>query len=808
MRFLRITFFVALSAMQAALATAADFETATSAVAKMKVGWNLGNTLDANSGSLDNMWIEAWTDRSTSAYETAWGQPVATREVIHMMKMAGFNAIRVPVTWWPHMEATFNSVTWNSQTESLNPWNPETDPIGTKIDEVWMARVQEVVDYVIDEGMYCILNVHHDTGTYTTSWIKASMENYYKKKDTFAAIWTQIANRFKDYGEKLIFEGYNEVLDPYNSWCYSSLGMGSYNANVANDAYNAINSYAQLFVNTVRATGGNNAQRNLALCTYCAAPGAGTWNEHLQDPLKQMNKPNDTVDGHIMFEVHSYIATDNIYDCKATVDQMLRDINTYLAPKGPVIFGEWGMADHEEPDYYYNNYRSNSLEYCNYFVKRATEYGFCTLYWMGLTDGQDRTVPKFTKPDMVSSITKGYYGDDFDYTNYTPVDESNVTYALKNGDTFTSGQTIPVYSGEDGQVATITYGESGGADFLAAVSNGKVNGYTAFTEGNNVNGNKTGGTFYTITPAYDGTITVAVVLNADKPFFIEENGVAMDGYDGITMSSKYYGTFTFDVKGGRRYKIYCSGSKLGFYGFNYTYVPGAVTKIKGDLNYDGQVAVTDLTLLVDYILSGGQPDMEVADINQDNLISIADVTGLVNIILGVVEPETATEPTSAPNAPATPSSDVLYSVFSDTYGYPIPYIDYMYPGGWYHCTVTQNPIDGVNIAKAVYEDSDDTWTGQAGFWQTNQSTKAAGAKTIHLTAFTADETQLTIEILTPTYEDGQQADVLAKIVMPLEKGKWNYLSASVEGYDLSAIGNVSVRAATGTIWFTDLYFAK
>ena len=74
--------------------------------------------------------------------------------------------------------------------------------------------------------------------------------------------------------------------------------------------------------------------------------------------------------------------------------------------------------------------------------------------------------------------------------------------------------------------------------------------------------------------------------------------------------------------------------------------------------------------------------------------------------------------------------------------------------------------------------------------------------------FTADETQLTIEILTPTYEDGQQADVLAKIVMPLEKGKWNYLSASVEGCDLSAIGNVSVRAATGTIWFTDLYFAK
>ncbi|MBO4851254.1 MAG: cellulase family glycosylhydrolase [Prevotella sp.] len=803
MRFLRITLLVALTALQAALATAADFETATSAVARMKVGWNLGNTLDANSGSLDNMWIEAWTDRTTSDYETAWGQPVATRELIHMMKMAGFNAIRVPVTWWPHMEATFNSVTWNSQTQSLNLWDPETDPIGTQIDEVWMARVQEVVDYVIDEGMYCILNVHHDTGTYSTSWIKASMDNYYKKKDTFAAIWTQIANRFKDYGEKLIFEGYNEVLDPYDSWCYSSLGMGSYNATVANDAYNAINSYAQLFVNTVRATGGNNAQRNLALCTYAAAPGAGTWNSHLQDPLKNMALPNDNVSGHIMFEVHSYLETDNINNCKATVDQMLRDINTYLAPKGPIIFGEWGTADGKD---YYNDYRSNTLEYCNYFVKRATEYGFCTLYWMGLSDGQDRTVPQFTKPDMVSSITKGYYGDNFDYTNYTPVDNSNVTYALKSGETFTSGQTVPVYNGEDGQVATITYGESGGADFKAATSNGTVSGYVAFTEGNGTNGNDAGGTFYTITPAYDGTISVAVVLNAGKAFYIEENGVAMDGYNGIKVSSKYYGTYTFDVKGGRKYKIYCSGSKLGFYGFNYTYEVGKVTKIRGDLNYDGIIGIVDVTLLVDIILNGGQPDLEVADVNQDGIISISDVTKLVNIILGVVE--LTTEPTAAPNKPTTAASDVLLSVFSDTYGYPIPNIDYMYPGGWYHCTVTQNPIDGVNIVKAVYEDADDTWTGQAGFWQTNQNSQAAGAKKVYLTAFSADETQLTIEIMTPDYNDGNPTEVLAKIVMPMEKGKWNYLSASVEGYDLSIIGNVSVRAATGTLWFTDLYFSK
>ena len=78
------------------------YETSWSAVANMRLGWNLGNTLDSNSGDTSSMWIEKWTDRSPTAYETAWGQPVATRELIHMFKEAGFNAIRVPVTWYPH----------------------------------------------------------------------------------------------------------------------------------------------------------------------------------------------------------------------------------------------------------------------------------------------------------------------------------------------------------------------------------------------------------------------------------------------------------------------------------------------------------------------------------------------------------------------------------------------------------------------------------------------------------------------------------------------------------------------------------
>jgi hypothetical protein len=145
------------------------FESAAEAVLNMGAGWNLGNTLDTNSGDTNNMWIEAWTSRTPKDYETSWGQPETTRELIHMFKEAGFGVIRVPVTWYPHM----GTITLHDQ----NKWNPATWT-GTRVDPLWMARVKEVVDYVIDEGMYCILNVHHDTGDATTAWLRASEDGF------------------------------------------------------------------------------------------------------------------------------------------------------------------------------------------------------------------------------------------------------------------------------------------------------------------------------------------------------------------------------------------------------------------------------------------------------------------------------------------------------------------------------------------------------------------------------------------------------------------------------------------------------
>lgn len=398
-----------------------EFESGTEAVTNMRVGWNLGNTLDSNSGDVNNMWIEAWSDRSPSAYETAWGQPVTKPELMTLFKEAGFNAIRVPVTWWPHMEATFNSVKWDNAAQKLTTWDKANDDIGTKIQEAWMKRVHEVVDYVISQGMYCILNVHHDTGDGNTAWIKASENDYAQQRDRFEAVWRQIAEEFKDYDEHLLFEGYNEMLDPYGSWCFASFATSSnYDANVATSAYNAINSFAQSFVDVVRSTGGNNSQRNLIVNTYGACSGSGTWSNHLKDPLTKMKLPTDKVSNHIIFEVHTYLDVKNLSNAKSEVNQMINDVKNNLVSKGaPVIFGEWGTST----DKGYENYRSNMLAFARYFVEQTKANNMGTFYWMGLSDGEHRSVPEFNQADLKDAIIKGYYGEE-GYSGITPAPSS------------------------------------------------------------------------------------------------------------------------------------------------------------------------------------------------------------------------------------------------------------------------------------------------------------------------------------------------------------------------------------------------
>ncbi len=381
----------AMFAMACGSLYAQEIEKASDAVSNMRIGWNLGNTLDSNSGDLENMWIEKWSQRQTSDYETAWGQPITKPELFKMFKDAGFNAIRVPVTWYPHMEAKFD--------DGLT-WDPAKDPIGTEIQAEWMKRVHEIVDYVISQDMYCILNIHHDTGAASTCWLVASEKDYDEQKERFEAVWTQIAEEFKDYDGRLLFEGYNEMLDPYDSWCFASFGTSSnYNATVAESAYNAINSYAQSFVNAVRATGGNNAERNLIVSTYGACCGEGNWNSHLLDPLKQMKLPEDSVEDHIIFEVHSYpYIANGLASAKSSVNEIMKGLKTHLESKGaPVIIGEWGTSDGKD----YDNRKTVVLDFARYFVEQAKVNGYATFYWMGLYDGDHSSVPEFNHMDLV-----------------------------------------------------------------------------------------------------------------------------------------------------------------------------------------------------------------------------------------------------------------------------------------------------------------------------------------------------------------------------------------------------------------------
>ncbi len=378
-----------------------DFLSIKETIANMGAGWNLGNTLDSNSGDTTRMWIECWTERRPSDYETAWGQALTTRALMKMMREAGFRSIRIPVTWYPHMGAEFEFEGGSTE------WSPSQDPLGYKVDDAWMARVKEIVDYVMAEDMYCILNVHHDTGAANTHWLIASEENHAQNSARFKSLWTQIAETFKDYDGRLLFEGYNEMTDAVDSWCFASFNTPArYDEAIAGSAYNAINAYAQDFVDAVRATGGNNLQRNLIVNTYAACSGDGDWSSHLLDPLKNMELPEDQAEDHIALQVHYYPSFNNLPEGKKNVDNFISVINEHLACKGaPVIVGEWGGGGDSGVTYEKNRYAF--ISFAEYFVRKAKENGMATFYWMGISDGQDRAVPKFTQPDLKDSIIKG-----------------------------------------------------------------------------------------------------------------------------------------------------------------------------------------------------------------------------------------------------------------------------------------------------------------------------------------------------------------------------------------------------------------
>ena len=262
---------------------------------------------------------------SVEFYETFWGNPVTTQEMIDFVAARGFNIIRPQISWINHIDEDGN------------------------IDPAWMDRVAQIVDYHMNAGVYCIINT---TGA---GWLTTEPDRFEENRALYQKLWTQIAARFRDYGEKLIFESMNEVF--YTEYIEDFPSKGS---------SRIINELNQLFVDTVRAQGGRNATRNLCVNTY------GTMAYY--DVTRDFVLPNDSAQGHLLAQVHNY--TDAGFSEQwGTLKEKIRiqEIMAGIAQRFhkelnvPVIIGEFGCLNTSPED--------ERAEYIEYFVKAAKSRG-------------------------------------------------------------------------------------------------------------------------------------------------------------------------------------------------------------------------------------------------------------------------------------------------------------------------------------------------------------------------------------------------------------------------------------------------
>lgn len=346
-------------------------ESAQSAVVNFGLGFNLGNTLEANG---------IGKGQDLAKYETQWGQQPTTQSQLTFLKKEGFNSVRIPITWYEHMDDAGN------------------------VDAAWMGRVKEVVDYAMNAGLYVIINVHHDTAAGKGAWIKADPAVYAATKDRYKKLWTQIANAFADYDQHLLFEGYNEMLDASNTW----------NQPLDASSYTALNNYAQDFVDAVRATGGNNATRNLVVSTYAAAKGV--------EVLNNFTIPTDKTTGHLVAEVHSYDPWNFINDkdtwddeCHITLTNIFSDVSKKF-DSIPFIIGEYGTAGAADANGNETSVNKSSApekikmaaDQAADMVRQAKGKKAATFYWMSIFNGADRTVPQWSLPAVVEAMKKAY----------------------------------------------------------------------------------------------------------------------------------------------------------------------------------------------------------------------------------------------------------------------------------------------------------------------------------------------------------------------------------------------------------------
>ncbi len=313
-------------------------------VKNMGAGWNLGNQLEA---SINGM-----------PYETAWGNPTISENLILAVKEAGFKTIRIPISY-------LNKITYDTVNDKYT------------INEAWLDRIQEVVDYCVNNDIYAIINMHGDGyKSVEGSWLICDADDQTSIKKKYEDCWAQISDRFKDYDEHLIFESMNEEFD------------GTY-ANPNWNYYANINSYNQIFVDTVRKSGGNNDKRWLLI------PG---WNTNIEYTVGNYgfsmpsdNYLNSDLSGkRIMISVHYYdpwnfagsgedtqwgdVATDiskvSSWGQKDYMKQQFEKLyNKFVSQGYPVVIGEYGATDA-------SNFDNDNMTCRKYWYKCLCEYAY------------------------------------------------------------------------------------------------------------------------------------------------------------------------------------------------------------------------------------------------------------------------------------------------------------------------------------------------------------------------------------------------------------------------------------------------
>ncbi len=288
---------------------------------EMGVGTNLGNTLDGHSGFTPS--------------ETAWQSVETTKEIIKSMHDAGYNTVRIPVTWGNMIDSKANGYALNS---------------------TWVSRVQEIVDYCVSQDMYAIINIHHD-GAEQSGWLRVAADDIDVVYEEFECVWRNIAEYFKDYDEHLIFESMNEIT------CMEGDNKNSEDA-INYDTPIIVN-MNQLFVNTVRATGSNNSKRWLASVAHYA--NAGNHNAFVlpQDSYNEQNA--------LMFAAHIYKHSTNVtwtysevYDVVDGLKRMEKKFDV------PMYLGEYGTRTYEQEGTE-SGYNETARAYFSEIVHRACQ---------------------------------------------------------------------------------------------------------------------------------------------------------------------------------------------------------------------------------------------------------------------------------------------------------------------------------------------------------------------------------------------------------------------------------------------------